>query len=166
MMRWLVTGCVITAVLLLGAAYGLGNYWVGLLPVILIGIIWLAGVWLGRSWPTTVGLVGLVLITAVAALLGLAPILLLTGMALALFAWNLGNVNRMLTAVPDIRDESALIKTHLQWSGGTIGLGWLLGLIALNIQFSINFWWALVLGIVVVFALSHLVRRLQQEPVD
>jgi hypothetical protein len=166
MIRWLITGCVVTAVLLLGAAYGLGNYWIGLLPVILIGIIWLAGVWLGRSWPTTVGLVGLVLITAVAGLLGLAPVLLLTGMALALFAWNLGNVNRMLTAIPDVRDEPALIKTHLQWSGGAIGLGWLLGLIALNVQFSLQFGWVLALGMMVVLALRWFVRRLQQEPVD
>jgi hypothetical protein len=47
-----------------------------------------------------------------------------------------------------------------------IGLGWLLGLIALNLQLSLTFGWGLLLGIVVVFALSRFVRRLQQEPGD
>jgi hypothetical protein len=163
MIRGIVTGCLITAVLFIGTAYGLANYWAGLLLSLLIGIVWLVGVWLDRSWLTMLGLVGLVLITAVAGLLGFSPILLLTGIALGLFAWTMGNFSHQITAVPNVRDEPQLIKKHMQWAGGTIGLGWLLGVVALKVQFTINFWWALVLGIVVIFALSRLVRRLQQE---
>ena len=166
MIRWIVTGCLITAVLLISAAFILANYWVGLLLVIVIGGIWLVGVWYARSWLTTVGLVGVVLGTAVAGLLGLSPVLLLTGIALTLFAWTLGNIGQRLVAVSDVRDERELIKTHLQWAGGVIGLGWFLGMIALSAQFALSFGWALVSGILVVFTLSRFVDRLQQETLD
>jgi hypothetical protein len=165
MIRWIVIGCLITAVLLISAAFILANYWVGLPLVIVIGGIWLVGVWHSRSWLTTLGLVGMVMVTAVGAVLGLSPILLLTGVALAVFAWSMGNVARLLNAVSDVRDESSLIKTHVQWTGGVIGLGWLLGLIALNGQFSLKFGWVMGLGVVIVLALSWFVRRLQQESV-
>lgn len=163
MMRRIVLGCLATAVFLIGVAFTLAGYWIGFLLVTAIGGLWLVGVQYGRSPLVTLGFVGLILVTAVAGALHASPMILLTGVALTLFAWTLGNVEQRLTAVDDIRDESELIKKHVQWVGGVIGLGWIFGMVALNVQLSLTFGWALLLGIMVVFALSRFVRRLQQE---
>jgi hypothetical protein len=163
-MRWMVQGSVAIAVLLVGIAFSLTQIWSGLPLSILVGALWLAGDHTGRSWLAAVALVSLVLVTAVGGILGVSAALLLTAIALALFAWTMGNVSRPLTAVTDVRREPDLIKTHARWAGGIIGLGWLLGLIALNLQLTLTFGWGLLLGIVVVFTTSRFVRRLQREP--
>ena len=164
MIRWIVIVGLMVASLLVGTAMVIDGYWAGLLLLAIIAASWLAGIWYGRSWLTTLGLVGLILVTAVGGILELLPVLLLTAVALALFAWDMGNYGRALAVVPDVRDEPGLIKIHMQWAGGMIGLGWLLGLIAINVQLPLNLGWTFGLGLVVVLGLRWLVRRLQREP--
>ena len=163
MMRGIVIGSLVTAVFFLALAFALENLWVGLLLSLFIGAVWLAGFWYGRSRLVTVGFVSLIFATVVAVILDVSPTILLTGIALALFAWVMEDVGGQFTAVSDVRGESELIKKHVQWAGGLIGLGWLLGMAALNLQLTLTFGWVLLLGVIVVFALSRFVRRLQQE---
>ena len=166
MMRGIVIGSLATAVFLIAFAFALENLWVGLLLSLFIGGIWLAGYWYGRSRLVTAGLASLIFVTVVVVILDVSPTILLTGIALALFAWTMENVEQQLTAVSAVRGESELIKKHVQWAGGLIGLGWLLGVVALNLQLTLTFGWVLLLGIVVVFALSRFMRRLQQDPLE
>jgi hypothetical protein len=98
MMRRIVTGSLVTAVLLVGLGLAVADIWIGLPLCIFIGGFWLAGVLYGRSWLVTLGFVSLILVTAVAGLLGVSGTMLLTGIALALFAWTMRNVGQQLTA--------------------------------------------------------------------
>jgi hypothetical protein len=164
MMRGIVIGSLITAVLLMGAAFAAATLWIGVLLSLFVGAIWLAGLGYGRSRLMGLSLAGLVTTAAVGAVLDVSPTLLVTSIALALFAWTMGDVAEQLTAVPEMRDEAAVIKKHVQWAGGVIGLGWLLGVVALNLQLGLAFGWVLLLGIIVIIALSLFVRRLRPEP--
>lgn len=164
MMRGIVMGCLITAVMLMGAAFAAANLWIGVLLLLFIGAVWLAGMGYGRSRLISLSLAGLIATSAVGTVLDVSPTILITGIALALFAWTMENVAEQFTAVSQVRDEKEVIKKHVQWAGGIIGLGWLLGVAALNLQLGLTFGWVLLLGIVVVIALSLFVRRLRHEP--
>jgi predicted Co/Zn/Cd cation transporter (cation efflux family) len=68
-----------------------------------------------------------------------------------------------LSQVSDVRDKRALIKGHLWRLGVVAGLGWLLGVVALSVQITFDFIWALALGLLVITSLSGVIRYLRRE---
>jgi hypothetical protein len=92
-----------------------------------------------------------------------APINLLV----ALIAWDLDHFTRdyQQFSVGQAResDDPALFKAHLKRLGIVAMLGWSLGVVALNVQFSLNFASALTLSLLALLSLRQIVRYLGRE---
>ncbi len=104
------------------------------------GLLWLAGLWKQRLELATpcfllLALVNLASVTFLAALpsLGLIAQLLLLG------AWDLSYLARQVSLLASTADMDAYITRHLQRLGLVLGIGLLLGLLSLQIGFTLPF---------------------------
>jgi hypothetical protein len=151
------------AMVALGASYALSARWGWVIATGFIGLLWLTGAWQGERWTSTMGLFFFAAAAVVGVVLRLPPLWLLSSLVAALVAWDLNHFMHYLSQVTDIRNERALIKGHLWRLGIAAGLGWLLGVVALSVQLTFDFIWALALGLLVITSLSGVIRYLRRE---
>ena len=88
--------------------------------------------------------------------------LMLVVVLLILAAWDLGRFSNRLSVVTDEATEDRLNKLHLSRLGVTLVAGLLLGGIALLLHVTLDFGWALVLGILAMLALNRFSRGLSR----
>lgn len=87
----------------------------------------------------------------------------LVAVASALVAWDLHHLRRRLGAVELIPEGSALVRRHLQRLLTAVGGGLALGVVGLFLQVNYGIGPAVVAGLVLVIALSRLVKFLRTE---
>jgi hypothetical protein len=151
------------AMLALGASYALAGHWIWVMVTGFIGLLWLAGAWRGQRWTSTLGLSFFTVAAAIGIMLRFPSVWLLSSLVAALVAWDLDHFVQDLSQVKDIRDETALIKGHLWRLGIVVGLGWLLGVVALSVQITFDFIWTLALSLLIITSLSGVIRYLRRE---
>lgn len=150
------------AVLSLALVYGRHGEWTGVLAASALGLVWLSGLWRGWHWLTGAGLFGFAALAAWGMWLGLPAAWLLAGIIAALAAWDLAHFTRRLELPGhQVVNRAALVRAHLQRSGVALGLGLLLGGIALALPLGLNLGWALLLGLLAVFGLAGLIRLIR-----
>lgn len=93
----------------------------------------------------------------------LNPALFVIGLIAALSAWTLDNFARQLEEADSVEGEQALKRSHLRRLLLVDGLGLLSTVLALSIQIRLSFALAVVLGLVVLVALSHAIGFLRRE---
>jgi hypothetical protein len=162
-MKRLIGVCVGVATALLALGFVSANNWLGVTVSVLIGCLWLVGLY--RGWPgsAALGLVGLVAMAALGARSAVAPPLLLVSSTAALVAWDLQRFLGRLGASGQILDQAALVRSHVRWSLGVAGVGLLLGLIAPLIVVPLPFGAALLLSVLLLFGVSRAVGRLNRR---
>ena len=92
---------------------------------------------------------------------------LISALVAALIAWDLDHFANILDDAAAIRDEANLKRRHLLRLGIVSGLGWLLGIVALNVRITFGFSLTLLLGLLLIVSLAgaiRYIRREQEEP--
>ncbi|MFZ1400461.1 MAG: hypothetical protein WAS33_26400, partial [Candidatus Promineifilaceae bacterium] len=157
-------------VLLLSVALVVGERPFAIPAVLLIGGVWGGLLWRNGRQPPSWPMLLLLLLTALAnvPLPGFpTPVPLLWRYLAAiglLLLWDLSRFNHRLQDLPDEAAARPLILAHLRRLGGLVALA----LIALAVQqtlpLAFNFDLALISGLLLIFGLNALLRRLQTEP--
>jgi hypothetical protein len=168
MTNWirLVAVGLLTAILTVGFGAA-GQIW-GLLLTLLLGAGWAIADWPPKDgvWDTRPDLDGPGLLIFIALViwnlwLGLPAWLALAVVLLTLAAWDLGRFVRRLSLALDAPAASRLERIHLLRLGLALGVGLLLGGLALIVRTPLDFGWALGLGILAIFALSQVARGMK-----
>ncbi len=162
-MRKILALSVILATLGLATVFALTARWSWAVLIAAIGLFWLTLPWHGFGWAATVGFLSFTAAAALGVLLSLSPFWLLSSLIAALVAWDLGHFSDQLYNGANIRNEAAMARRHFQRLGLVAVLGWVLGLVALRVEFSFDFVWALALGLLVILSLSRVTRGLGSE---
>jgi hypothetical protein len=145
----------------LGSA--LGGLWFVALPVLVMGVIWLAGQFRGWSWISSLGLVLSTVAAGGGLLVGLGAGWMLAGLVAALAAWDLHHFSHTLASVSRVEGGRSLERRHLQRLLVALGPGVVLAIVALGIEVTLSFGFVLLLGLVAVLGLSQAVAFLRTE---
>lgn len=152
---------VLVAMATLALGYGLGGVWIGVGPVLAVGVLWLIGRRLGWGWVASLGLALWTVAAAVGLWVGLGAGWMLVGVVAALSAWDLDHFIRRLRETGRVERAGAMERTHLGRLLAVDVAGLALGALALGVRIRLGFGIALVLALVAVWGLSRAVRFLQ-----
>lgn len=162
MQRLILAGGGLVGLGLAASFMALGSWWAAGLALVLGGL-WLAWPWHQQPGALDLALLGWVGLAVYAILLKLPALGILTLLVAALAVWDLARLQRRLATVEDVRDRQALQSNHIRRLAAFLGLGWLVGALALTLTFSINLVVAILLGAALVWGLSQVVRYLLRE---
>ena len=147
----------------LALGYGQEGHWTWTLAVLAAAVAWLVGQWRHWSRISTVGLPVMAGFAAVGVLLGLRAELMVLGLIGALCAWDLDQFVGRLEHAGQVRDPRALADRHLGRLLPVAGLGFVLALVALQIDLRLTLLAALLLGLLAVLALGRTARYLRRQ---
>jgi hypothetical protein len=131
--------------------------WLGMALLLLATLGWAGGRW-RYDWADNAGLLLFMLCLAYAAWLDVAAYWLISGVAAALAAWDLGHFESRLLAQATEENEAVLWEAH--WRALVVALvaGTAVSVAAMFIRVELSFWPAFGLALFVVVALSRLLR--------
>jgi hypothetical protein len=147
----------------LALAYGLAGRWVWVAGTLTIGALWFAGERRGQDWAAALGLACCVGASACGIWLGLPGAWMLCATVTALVAWDLHHFSGMMKRAGPVTDEAELWRLHLLRLLSVAAGGMVLGLLALALSVRLSFFWALLLGLLAVAALSRLIGFMRRE---
>ena len=162
-MRTAAIAAIVLAVLALAAAFAQAGRWPWAGLSLLAAVPWVTEPWHRQRWPISVGFLWLAVPISMAALAGISPVWLLTVVVLALIAWDLIEFGRHLEQVDREERGPEQVRIHLLRLGLVAGLGWILGLVAVQVRLTYSLAWVLVIGLLLIIGLSRSVRRLRRE---
>ena len=142
----------------LALAYAVRLQWAGALIVVALGGLWLLGERRGWGWTGGVGLSGCVAAAVAGIWSDLPALWMLVSVVSTMVAWDLHRFERRRSMAGDVEAMDEVARIHLQRVLLVAGLGILLGGITLGTGLQLNFAWALVLGAVLILALSRVLR--------
>jgi hypothetical protein len=158
---------IIFAALGVGLPYVLDQQLWAALVCLLATLLWLNAVRRESESSANFSFLVLAVLLALGVLLRYPPLWLLTDFAVLLIAWDLtrfASVLQQFSPGPDhMVEHRVLIFSHMKRLGLMVGLGWSLGVLALNVRFSLGFAGALLLGFLVFFSLQAILRNLPRE---
>ena len=137
----------------------------------------LVGQWSGSGYgcflagwgATSLALVGLATICGLSrarwiwGVVRVVPFFMLIGLIFALAAWDLTIFKQRLRQTGEVEAETTLEIDHLRRLGIVAGLGLLLGLVALTIQFQLTLLWALLLGFLIIIGLGRVIKGVRDH---
>jgi hypothetical protein len=162
-MRGIIVATTTLATAALTVLFALDALWIWAVGIALMGLLWLTESWHGLIWVSTAGLLVFTTVVVMGAMFTLSPFWLLSSQVAVLVAWDLDRFAHYLDGVTDLRDKTGLVKGHLGRLGAVAGLGWLLGVVALNVRLNFDFHWTLALGLMLVISLSGAIRHMRRE---
>ncbi|MDO8945392.1 MAG: hypothetical protein Q7U75_19575 [Desulfobacterales bacterium] len=156
--------------------FSAAGHWLSAAISLMLGVCWAAVDWFGfksRSaadnaprrragdpFMDGLGLVGFCGLAGWAVWFGMSNWLALLGVLLALAAWDLGRFTLRMSVVLDATAAERLERVHLVRLGVALGIGLVVGGLALLVRISLDFGWALVIGAAAIIALSRAARGL------
>jgi len=160
MSRWLRLAVVALTGVVFGLGFLLANH-----PLVALAGFLLAGGWLLVAWRVPggnpavdgLGLLAFVGLAAWGLFVALSAWIALLGLLLALAAWDLMHFVRRQGEALDEASDARMERTHLTRLGLALGIGLVLGGLALVVRVSLDFVVALGIGILAIAALSRLV---------
>ena len=163
-MRKVADFLIIATVLSIGAQYALdGLLWL-VIACGFVGLFWLLQSHHRAELGLNFSFLFLAVLNIAGAFLDHHPVWILTNMVLLLVAWNLDHFDRDLQKyVGNGQKEyhiNDLFPARFQRLSIVMGLGWGLGMLALNLRISVGFFGAVILAFVVVISLGQIARLL------
>jgi hypothetical protein len=160
MMKLITIFAVLSASLAVALGYATTELRLYTVWVVLLGLLWAAGIWFGGG--QTTGFVTFVAVAAYGLHLQVAVVWMLVGLVAALIGWDLARFQRRLDSQVDSPVETSQLKTiHLSRLATVSGLGLLLGAASLALQIDLTLGWAVLLGLLMAVSLSWVVRRIR-----
>lgn len=166
MIRGFLLGSAGLAAACLAAAHTWAGAWTWAAASLCLGVLWLVGEI--RDWHATasLGFAASAILAAVSLWQSAKPgvaLLALLAIAAALCAWDLDGLSQRLVRFGYEGDRSKLERQHLGRLLAVVGLGLVLGGIALAVQIQLSFLSALLLSLLAVLGLSWAVFLLRTE---
>lgn len=103
--------------------------------------------------------------TALGIMIGEAPPLLLLVCVTSIFYWDMDALDKRLKLQKSTEITRGMVRAHIYRLLGSLGIGYLIGLVSLFIDIRISLGWAILLG-VVVFAGIFLIIRSVRLPAE
>lgn len=163
MMVRLLRVAIVVACGCLALGYAWGGNWPGAASSLGLGILWLVLRSPRRPWLPTPAFAGCVALAAAGTWLRLGAGWMLLAVVAALCAWDLEGLDRRLERLAPAGARPALERRHLRRLGPVASLGLLLGLAALVVELRLEFWPALLLGLLAIAGLSWITYLLRTE---
>ncbi len=160
------TGTILSIILTtaaLGASYGLGGRWAGMLAILSVGLVWLLAQWRDWGWIASLALVFSVGAAVFGLWLGMRTGWMLCAVGAALSAWDLDHFAQRLRSVGRVEGQRALERRHLQRLLVVDALGLLLAALATALRLRLGFGAALLLGGLAVLGLSRVIGFLRRQ---
>ncbi|HEU5102774.1 MAG TPA: hypothetical protein VFU22_27320 [Roseiflexaceae bacterium] len=156
-MRAIAGACVGAATLVLTLSYAGQALWAGAGIGAAIGLLWSIGQWRGAHWPTDLYLAGWVGLAAFGAWQGVSAGWMLVAMIAALAAWDLDRFAERLHSAGRVIHPTDLARAHLRQLAIVVGVGLVLGFVALGLRIELTFGWALLVAGLAIYSLSRLI---------
>jgi hypothetical protein len=141
------------------AALGLGylhkDLWTWTLAIVALGLLWLFGLWRRWGWASSVGWILYTAGAAAGLLQGAGFGWMLSGLSMALIAWDLDAFVRRLQPIPRVEGKEDLERRHLLRLAVVSVLGWLLAAVATGARLELGFGVVLLLALLAAFGLSR-----------
>ena len=122
-----------------------------------LSLIWLAGIWRDWDWSPFIGFITLTGVAALGAGLGVMPMGMLVALIATLVAWDLHRFLLRLANADFVIDKASLQRIHLRRLVIVAGVGVVLGILALNLEFNLKLGWLILMGLIVALGLSWVV---------
>ena len=161
--RLILFGTLFLAVMALAAGFGFVSVWAGALLSALLGLIWAAGEWRGWSWAGSVGLLLLLILSAISQFAGVALFWVIIAVTLGLAAWETGRFLRLLAATERIDNQSSLENKHRRRLLIVVVLGAALSGLAASLHLDFGFAVALPLACLSVLGFSLVINFLRSS---
>ena len=162
-MKLLTIGAVVAAAVVLTLVYVLEGR-VDLAAVSVgFSLIWLVGIWRGWDWSAFIGFISLTGAAVFGVGLGMLPVGMLVALIATLVAWDLHRFLLRLGTADTVIDKSTLQKIHLRRLAITAGVGLVLGVLALNLEFNLGLGWVILMGLIVAVSLSWVVSFVRRR---
>ncbi len=147
----------------LALGYALSSRWIWAIVIVGLGLCWLAGQQRAGSWLTGLGLIACVTAAAFGVWWGLSTGWMLFSTVAALAAWDLDHFARRIQPAAQMEGETRLKRAHFQRLSIVVGLGLLLGSVALSLQVELNLAGAILLGLLVIIGFSRVIGFLKDR---
>jgi hypothetical protein len=154
---------IVLATTSLALGYGSSGLWVWVLPVVVLGGIWLFGLRRHWDWISFVGFAFLTGGAAAGVLQNAGVGWMLFGMGTALAAWDLDGFVRRLQSTQQVEGRGDLERRHLLRLLAVELLGLLLAAAALGVALRLSFGVVLLLGVLAILGLSRVIGFLRRE---
>jgi len=152
---------IIIATISLALGFVSGGIPIGAVFVTVLGGLWFISSYYSWKWANSLILVGYVAITTMGTWVDVTPIWLLLGFTGALIGWDLAELIAQEKQTDRISNIIRLERSHLIRIAIITILGIGLSGLAISIRFQFTFAWALLLGIILVIALSRTIGFLK-----
>jgi len=131
--------------------------------IAILWILWTIALRQERQWGKNAGLYLIVLISVLAAWLGLNRYLLLFNIIFTMISWDISTFITNLNRTENIPKEKKLINAHISRLAIVSTLAFVLAISSFLLEFNISFGWALVLGLILIIALSRTIGLVRQS---
>jgi hypothetical protein len=155
--KWAACGCIIAATLALGGSYVQNALIYPALAIALCGTFWVEALLRSWRWPASPLLVIFTGATVYGARQDFPPFFMLIAISAALSAWDLDHMLQRLAQVRPGAVAPGIPRRHLMRLAAVNGLGLLVGGAALLFRLRLSFTLALLLSLVLFYALSQVV---------
>ena len=160
-LKVLITVTSLIAPLLLSIAFGTQGYLAGIAAAVILGLWGIFDLWrVMPAWSSDVYFWGMVLLSAIGALIGLATYLLLLAVLSALGTWDLIRFSKRIAYAPITAVTTRIAGHHMRLLSFTLLCGGMLGAGMLITRVQISFSIMVILGIILVISLGEIVRSL------
>jgi hypothetical protein len=161
--EWLFFIGVILSSLGLGVGFWAANV-LGLTIAVLVGgIFWVLSHWRRWTWGNDMSFVLFSLFLALGAWLEMNLPWMLAGITGMLAAWDMNDWIQRLKCVERIVEAQEQTRQHILRLGAVLILGLGLTVMAVTLRLTFSFGWALILGFVMMIALSRVIGYLQKR---
>ncbi len=154
---------IVIATLSLALSYFFQSAWLGAGLILLSGVLWLSEARKDLPWLASVMMLVFFGLGGYGAWLGYSSGLILIGIIATLAAWDMAYFWQHLQPSSKVEKETALKQAYLNRLGLVVGASFLLGSLALLIQFELNLGWALVVGFIVIITLGRVMRGIRAK---
>ncbi len=137
--------------------------WSLVLAAAACGLLWLAGLWQQRLQLATPCFLALALVNVAGVILqAVTPVLGLISLLLLLGAWDLSYLAGQVVQLASGTDVDTYIIRHLSRLGRVLGIGLVLGILALQVNFTLPFLPTLLLALVSMLTLYWVISGIKK----
>jgi len=133
------------------------------IAALVAGSFWALSHWRRWTWGNDVSFLLFSLFLALGAWLEMNLPWMLAGMTGMLAAWDMSDWIQRLMRVERIAKQQEQTRQHILRLGAILVIGSGLTLLALTLRLTFSFGWALILGFVMIIALSRVIGYLQKQ---
>ncbi len=163
LVRSILFGSVSVLSLSLAVGHFLAGHPVWVFVAIFLGIFWAFAHLRDWAWANSLSFLLFCITIVMGTFFDVAIIWLIMGVVSALVAWDISYWTTRKNRVGRIDREDIMVKQHLRRLGGVLVIGLGFSLLALNLHLTLTFGWILILGFVMILALSRVVSYLRDQ---